>query len=80
MPDGTTAAYIYLTCVNSDTGGPPFWSPPYDYDVNPFPPCQALGKSGVGVLEVFWEIILRCYVRLELYPGFRETGANIDAQ
>ena len=44
MPDGTTAAFIYLTCVNSDSGGAPYWNPPYDYDVNPFPPCKTLGK------------------------------------
>jgi hypothetical protein len=42
--NGTTAAYITLTCVNAVGGGNPYWDPPYDNDINPFPTCQALGE------------------------------------
>ncbi len=45
MPNGNLVSYIDLTCVNADGGGAPFWNPPYDYDVNPFPECQNQGES-----------------------------------
>jgi len=42
--NGTTVAYITLTCINAVGGGAPYWDPPYDNDINPFPTCQVLGE------------------------------------
>ena len=36
------AAYLELSCINDPNGGPPFWDPPYDHDINPFPPFEIL--------------------------------------
>jgi hypothetical protein len=38
--NGTALPYIILTCVNAEGGGAPYWNPPFDYDVNPFPECK----------------------------------------
>ena len=47
--NGTTTQYIDLTCKNDDTGGAPYWVPPYDHDGNPFPKCVKLGKYDVKI-------------------------------
>ena len=44
MPDDTYSSYIEMKCVNDETGGPPFWMPPYSHDINPFPQCENLRK------------------------------------
>ena len=42
--------------VNDPEGGPPFWNPPYDLDINPFPPC-----------EVQREYLILNYLYLKIY-------------
>ena len=38
-------SYIDLECINDPNGYPPIWNPPYDHDINPFPPCVPAGKQ-----------------------------------
>jgi hypothetical protein len=38
------SAYLELSCINDPNGGPPFWDPPYDHEINPFPICEVLRK------------------------------------
>ncbi len=42
------SAYLELSCINDPNGGPPFWDPPYDHNIIPFPPCEILRKYCSG--------------------------------
>ena len=45
LPNGTFIPHLELTCINEQSGyGAPNWSPPYDHENVPFPPCQVMCK------------------------------------
>ena len=44
LAENNFTSYLDLECINDPEGGPPFWSPPFDNDINPFPTCVTLGK------------------------------------
>ena len=35
---------VHLTCINDPSGGPPYWDPPYDGVITPFPTCVLMRK------------------------------------
>ena len=56
--NGSAAAYITLTCVNAVGGGAPYWDPPYDGDVTPFPPCQKQREYWIEAVAYRVKILL----------------------
>ena len=42
--ENNTNRTIDLVCTNGANDAPPFWNPPYDHDINPFPECVFLRK------------------------------------
>ena len=44
-------------CVNDPEGGAPYWDPPFDHDVNPFPSCVKSGKNTSITLYRFSDFI-----------------------
>ena len=42
--ENNTARTIDLVCKNGANDAPPFWDPPYDHEINPFPECVFLRK------------------------------------
>ena len=42
--ESNTNRTIDLVCTNGANDAPPFWNPPYDHDINPFPECVYLRK------------------------------------
>ena len=41
-------AYITLTCVNAGAGGAPYWDPPYDNIITPFPDCLIVPSGNIS--------------------------------
>ena len=55
--ENNTVRVIDLTCRNNpDPGAPPFWDPPYDHLINPFPEC-------VFIREYFFVIISQSHIK-----------------
>ena len=42
--ENNLTSYIELQCINDPGGGNPYWYPPYDHEINPFPVCVTVGK------------------------------------
>ena len=47
--DGIQKPFIELFCVNDPYGGPPYWFPLYDHDINPFPKCVVVRKYHISL-------------------------------
>ena len=49
--ENNTARTIDLVCRNGANDAPPFWDPPYDHDINPFPECVYLREYSLKVFS-----------------------------
>ena len=50
-----TARTIDLTCKNNpDPGAPPYWEPPYDHLINPFPECVYIREYFSVIMSVIY--------------------------
>ena len=82
--NGSATSFIDLKCINADDGGSPYWSPPYDNDINPFPMCQIQCKY---TIQILFEIIMfvdiekaswkyYCVILIFLLASQEQTYAN----
>ena len=51
----STADTIDLVCKNGANDAPPYWDPPYDHLVNPFPECVVLREYILAMLLLLYE-------------------------
>ena len=56
------SSYLEMVCVNDPSGGPPFWNPSFDHEINPFPPCVNLRKYFTNKTKSCFIIIIVCKV------------------
>ena len=50
--ENNTVRVIDLVCRNGLNDAPPFWDPPYDHLINPFPECVFIREYLVSELGV----------------------------
>jgi hypothetical protein len=49
------SSFLDMRCVNDENGGPPFWVPNFDHEINPFPPCENMREY---LFQYFYFVIL----------------------
>ena len=57
--ENNTVRVIDLVCRNGLNDAPPFWDPPYDHLINPFPECVFIREYLLFVLGVIAQAIGR---------------------
>ncbi len=60
-----------MKCVNDESGGPPFWKPSYDHEINPFPDCENLRELKVFNINLLvFKIVDKM---ITIFQGFQIT-------
>ncbi len=63
------SSFLDMRCVNDENGGPPFWVPNFDHEINPFPPCENMREYLFQYFFIFyfasWKFQFQCYLTEE---------------